>query len=222
MLHEISLPDVLVRIGPVEITGTDVYTVLASLILVGTALAARTHIALRPSRLEAGVSLILEHFEDTVGDMLGRDPRPFTPLVVTLALSIGVANLMGLVPGLRAPTSDLATASALACIVFFAVPFWGIRSRGLVAYLKHYLEPIPFLLPLEILSDFTRTLTLAVRLFGNVMSEALVVSVLLMLAGFLVPVPLMLLGVLTAILQAYIFAILTVVYLSEVTSRDQT
>lgn len=220
MPHEIALPDVLGRIGPFEITGTDVYTVLASLILVGMALAVRAHLALRPTNLEAAAGLLLEHFEETTRDMLNADPRPYTPLVMTLGLFIGVANLMGLVPGLRAPTADLSTAAALACIVFFAVPYFGIRSRGVKGYLKHYLEPTPFLLPIEILSDFTRTLTLTIRLFGNVMSEALVVSVLLLLAGLLVPVPIMLLGVLTAILQAYIFAILTIVYLSSVTAAE--
>lgn len=220
MPHEISLPDVLGHLGPFEITGTDAYTVLASLILIGIALAVRAHLALRPTGLEAAVGLLLEHLEDTTRDMLNADPRPYTPLVVTLGFFIGVANLMGLVPGLRAPTADLSTAAALACIVFFAVPYFGIRSRGVRGYLKHYLEPTPFLLPIEVLSDFTRTLTLTIRLFGNIKSEALVVSVLLVLAGLLVPVPIMLLGVLTAILQAYIFAILTIVYLSGATSAQ--
>jgi F-type H+-transporting ATPase subunit a len=220
MLHEISLPDILFRLGPVDITGTDVYTVLTSLIIVGTALAVRAHLALRPSRLEAAVGLVLEHLEETTRDMLNRDPRQFTPLVVTLGLFIGVANLMGLVPGLRAPTADLSTTAALAIVVFVAVPFWGIRSQGIVGYLKHYLEPTPILLPLEILSDFTRTLTLAVRLFGNIMSEGLIIGVLLVLAGFLVPVPIMLLAVLTAVLQAYIFSVLTIVYLSAATSHE--
>jgi F-type H+-transporting ATPase subunit a len=135
-------------------------------------------------------------------------------LVVTLALFIATANLLGLVPGLHAPTADFSTTAALAVIVFFAVPFYGIRARGLVGYLRHYLEPTPLLLPLEIVTEFSRTLALAVRLFGNVMSEELVIAVLLTIAGLLVPVPLMMLAVLTGMVQAYIFAVLTVVYLS--------
>jgi len=108
----------------------------------------------------------------------------------------------------------LSTTAALAIIVFFAVPFYGLRARGLRGYLGHYLEPAPFLLPIAIVTEFSRTLTLAVRLFGNVMSEELVIGVLLLLAGLLIPVPIMLLAVLTSVIQAYIFAVLTVVYLS--------
>jgi F-type H+-transporting ATPase subunit a len=98
--------------------------------------------------------------------------------------------------------------------VFLAVPFYGIRARGLRGYLRHYLEPTPLLLPLEIITEFSRTLALAVRLFGNMMSEELVIAVLLAIAGLLVPVPIMMLSVLTGVVQAYIFAVLTVVYLS--------
>jgi F-type H+-transporting ATPase subunit a len=129
-------------------------------------------------------------------------------------LFIGTANLLGLVPGLRAPTGDFSTTAALAIIVFLAVPFYGIRARGLRGYLRHYLEPSPLLLPFEVITEFSRTLALAVRLFGNIMSEELVIAVLLSLAGLLVPVPIMMLAVLTSVVQAYIFAVLTVVYLS--------
>jgi F-type H+-transporting ATPase subunit a len=146
-------------------------------------------------------------------DMFGSDPRPYTPLIVTLALFIGVANLLGLVPGLRSPTADFSTTAALALVVFLAVPIFGIRARGLRGYLGHYLEPSPLLLPFEIITEFSRTLALAVRLFGNVLSEELVIAVLLSLTGLLVPVPIMLLAVLTSVVQAYIFAVLTVVYL---------
>jgi F-type H+-transporting ATPase subunit a len=158
--------------------------------------------------------LVVEHFEDLMRDMFGGDPRPYTPMIVTLALYIGAANLLGLVPGLRAPTADFSTTAALAVVVFLAVPFFGIRARGLRGYLRHYLEPSPILLPLEIITEFSRTLALAVRLFGNIMSEELVIAVLLSLAGLLVPVPIMMLAVLTSVVQAYIFAVLTVVYLS--------
>ncbi len=158
--------------------------------------------------------LIVEHFEAIMSDMFGRDPRPFTPLVVTLALFIATANLLGLVPGLKAPTADLATTSALALVVFLAVPLYGIRDRGVRGYLAHYLEPTPLLLPFEVITEFSRTLALAVRLFGNMMSEELVIAVLLSLAGLLVPVPIMMLAVLTGVIQAYIFAVLTVVYLT--------
>jgi F-type H+-transporting ATPase subunit a len=147
-------------------------------------------------------------------DLFAADPRPYVPLVVTLALYIGVSNLLGLVPGMQSPTASFSTCAALAVLVFLAVPFYGIRARGLRGYFSHYLEPSPLLLPLEIITELSRTLALAVRLFGNIVSEELVIAVLLSIAGILVPVPIMMLAVLTGVVQAYIFAVLTVVYLS--------
>ena len=122
---------------------------------------------------------------------------------------------------MHSPTADFSTTAALAVIVFLAVPFYGIRARGFRGYLRHYLEPSPLLLPFEIITEFSRTLALAVRLFGNVMSEELIIAVLLLLAGLLVPVPMMMLAVLTGVVQAYIFAVLTVVYLSAAVRAAQ-
>jgi F-type H+-transporting ATPase subunit a len=205
---------VVLQIGPVEVTSTVVYSLIASLVLIGLALLVRRGLGRRASGWPVAAEYLVEHFEDLMRDMFGRDSRPFTPLVVTLALYIATANLLGLVPGLRSPTADISATAALAVLVFFAVPVYGIRARGVRGYLKHYLEPTPWLLPFEIITELSRTLALAVRLFGNVMSEELVIAVLLSLAGLLVPVPMMLLAVLTSLVQAYIFAVLTVVYLS--------
>jgi F-type H+-transporting ATPase subunit a len=115
---------------------------------------------------------------------------------------------------MHSPTADFSTTAALAVIVFLSVPFYGIRAQGLRGYLRHYLKPTPLMLPLEVIGELSRTVALAVRLFGNVMSEELVIAVLLMIAGLLVPVPIMMLAVLTGLVQAYIFSVLTVVYLS--------
>jgi F-type H+-transporting ATPase subunit a len=212
-MHEGIVPSVLLRLGPVEVTSTVVYSLLASAILVGLALLVRFGAGRFPA-WQTVAEFIVEHLEGIMRDMFARDPVPYTPLVVTLALFIGTSNLLGLVPGLRAPTADFSTTAALAVLVFLAVPFYGIRARGVRGYLKHYLEPTPLMLPLEIIGEFSRTVALAVRLFGNIMSEELVLAVLLSIAGLLLPVPLMMLSVLTGIVQAYIFAVLTVVYLS--------
>ena len=182
--------------------------------MVAFALLVRLGLATSRSGWPVAAEFVVEHLEGIMRDMFDRDPRPYTPLVVTLALFIGTANLLGLVPGMRSPTADFSTTAALAIVVFLAVPFYGIRARGLRGYLRHYLEPTPLLLPLEIITEFSRTLALAVRLFGNMMSEELVIAVLLAIAGLLVPVPIMMLAVLTGVVQAYIFAVLTVVYLS--------
>jgi F-type H+-transporting ATPase subunit a len=207
-------PAVLFRLGPVEVTSTVFYSLVVSAILIGFALLVRVGLSRGPSGWSTIGEFIVEHLEGIMKDMSGRDPRPYTPLVVTLALYIGTANLLGLVPGMRSPTADFSTTAALAVLVFLAVPFYGIRASGLRGYLRHYLEPSPLLLPLEIITQFSRTLALAVRLFGNIMSEELVIAVLLSIAGLLVPVPIMMLAVLTGIVQAYIFSVLTVVYLS--------
>lgn len=207
-------PPSLFHLGPVEVTGTVLYSVIASGVLIVLALLVRHGLGRRPSGWPVAAELLVEHFEDLMHDMFGCNPRPYTPLIVTLALFIGAANLLGLVPGLHSPTADFSTTAALAIVVFCAVPFYGIRARGLRGYLGHYLEPTPLLLPFEIITEFSRTLALAVRLFGNMMSEDLIIAVLLSLAGLLVPVPIMMLAVLTSVVQAYIFAVLTVVYLS--------
>jgi F-type H+-transporting ATPase subunit a len=210
---ETLFPEVLLRWGPVEVTSTVVYSLIVSAVLVGFALLVRVGLGRGISGWQVVAEYIVEHLEGIMRDMSGRDPRAFTPLVATLAIFIATANLLGLLPGMHSPTADFSTTAALAVIVFLAVPFYGIRSRGLRGYLRHYLEPTPLLLPLEIVTEFSRTLALAVRLFGNAVSEELVIAVLLGLAGLLVPIPLMMLAVLTGIVQAYIFAVLAAVYL---------
>jgi F-type H+-transporting ATPase subunit a len=214
MAGERMIPPVVLRLGPVEVTATVVYTLVASAAVVVFALLARWGLRRGPAAWAVAAEFVVEHLEGVMRDMFGRDAWPFVPLVVTLALFVGVANLLGLVPGMKSPTADFSTTAALAVVVFLAVPVYGIREKGLKGYLKHYLEPSPFLLPLEIISELSRTVALAVRLFGNIMSEELVIAVLLAIAGLLVPVPIMMLAVLTAVVQAYIFAVLTAVYLS--------
>lgn len=214
-------PPVLLRVGPVEVTATIVYSWAASAVLIGLALVVRRGLARRSGAWPVAAEFVVEHLEAVLRDMLRRDPAPYVPLVVTLALFIAAANLLGLVPGMASPTADFAATSALAVVVFAAVPFYGIRACGVVGYLKHYLEPNPLLLPLEIITELSRTLALAVRLFGNIASEELVIAVLLGIAGFLVPVPMMMLAVLTSVIQAYIFSVLAVVYLgAAVRSRE--
>lgn len=215
------LPHIVWRIGPIEITATMCDSLILSAILILLAAMIRALISRRLSGWQVVIEFLMEHLEAVMGDMSGADPRPYTPLVLTLAIFIGAANLLGLLPGLRAPTADLSTTAALAVIVFLAVPYYGIRARGVRGYLRHYLRPSPLLLPVEVITEFSRTLALAVRLFGNVMSEELVIVVLLSIAGLLLPVPMMLLAVLTGLVQAYIFSVLTMVYLSAAVRAEK-
>jgi F-type H+-transporting ATPase subunit a len=205
---------VLFKWGPVEVTATVAYSLAVSLLLVLLALAVRLGLGPRPSRLQVVAEAVVEHLEGLMRELFGRDPTPYTAFVVTLTLFIGASNLIGLAPALRAPTADFSTDAALAAVVFLAVPYYGIRTQGLRGYLRHYLEPTPILMPLEVLTELTRTVALAVRLFGNIVSEELILAVLLAIAGLLVPVPIMMLAVLTGVVQAYIFSVLTVLYLA--------
>ena len=212
MIAESFFPEILFRRGPATVSSTVVYSLIVSGVLIGFAVLVRQGLD-RFSGWAVAAEALVEHLEGIMGDMSGGDPEPYTPLIVTLALFIGVANLLGLVPGMHSPTADFSTTAALAVLVFLAVPFYGIRARGVRGYLRHYLEPNPLMLPLEVITELSRTLALAVRLFGNIMSEELVIAVVLMIAGIAAG-PIMLLAVLTGVVQAYIFAVLTMVYVS--------
>ncbi len=136
------------------------------------------------------------------------------PFVATLWIFILLANLTGIVPGLHSPTSDLGVTSSLAVLVFVSVHWFGIRAEGLRAYLKHYVSPSPILLPFHLISEVSRTLALAIRLFGNVMSLELGYALILLVAGFLVPIPLLMLHLVEAVIQAYLFGMLALIYIA--------
>ena len=166
--------------------------------------------------LEIVVIAIHKHIED-VGL---RQPRIYLGFVGTLFLFVALASLFTIIPGYEPPTGSLSTTAALAICVFFAVPIYGIRERGLVRYLRSYLEPTPVMLPFNIIGEFSRTLALAVRLFGNMMSGTMILAILLAVSPFLFPVVLSALGLLTGMVQAYIFSILATVYIAAATSND--
>jgi F-type H+-transporting ATPase subunit a len=166
--------------------------------------------------LEIVVIAIHKHIED-VGL---RQPRIYLGFVGTLFLFVALASLFTIIPGYEPPTGSLSTTAALAICVFFAVPIYGIREHGLVRYLRSYLEPTPVMLPFNIIGEFSRTLALAVRLFGNMMSGTMILAILLAVSPFLFPVVLNALGLLTGMVQAYIFSILATVYIAAATSND--
>jgi len=166
--------------------------------------------------LEIVVIAIHKHIED-VGL---RQPRIYLGFVGTLFLFVALASLFTIIPGYEPPTGSLSTTAALAICVFFAVPIYGIREQGLVRYLRSYLKPTPVMLPFNIIGEFSRTLALAVRLFGNMMSGTMILAILLAVSPFLFPVVLSALGLLTGMVQAYIFSILATVYIAAATSND--
>ena len=149
-----------------------------------------------------------------------------TPFIATLLIYLVLANLLGLIPGLHSPTADLSVTAGLALIVFASVHWFGIRNLGLKRYLQHYLSPNPIMLPFHLMSEISRTLALAIRLFGNIMSLEMAILLVLLVAGFLVPVPLMMLHLVEALIQAYIFGVLALLYIgtsleNKTTQPDQ-
>lgn len=213
MKPEIFADRVLLWLGPFPLTVTMLTSAGTSLVLVllGALLARR--VAREPTtRLAAAGRLVFRFLSDLVEQSAGQSWPLLEAFGGSLFLFIAAATLVGQLPGVAAPTSNLAATSALAVVVFLAVPMAGIRSRGLRGYIAHYLEPNPLLFPLHFVSEISRTLALALRLFGNMMSGHLVVALFVALVGLVVPIPLMALDLLIGLLQAYIFTVLACVY----------
>ena len=209
--------------GPVVLNATLVYTwVVMAVLAVGSWLITR-NLSVEPeiSRWQSALETIVSFIRDEIRDIAQQDATPYLPFVGTLFLFISLSNMLDIVPYFDAPTSSLSTTAALALCVFVAVPAYGISQDGMVAYLKNYIEPTPLMAPFHIISEFSRTLALAVRLFGNVMSGGLIVVILLSVVPLFLPIVLSALGLLIGQIQAYIFAVLAMVYIaSGISARE--
>jgi F-type H+-transporting ATPase subunit a len=150
----------------------------------------------------------------------GGDPTRYLPFIGTLFLFTLFSNVLGVIPGFVSPTGSLSTTVALALCVLVAVPVYGIIDNGVLAYLRRYIRPTPLMAPFNVIGEISRTIALAVRLYGNVMSGAVVAAILLSVAPFFFPVVLQLLGLLTGVIQAYIFAVLAMVYIVSASGRE--
>ena len=207
---------ILFYIGPFGITRTVVTSWGILLLLgVGSWLATRRLVIEQPGLWQTALEGAVQSVQSGIAAVAPERAALLAPFVGTLWLFVAVANLTGLIPGLHAPTGDLSTTAALAIVVFLSVHWFGIRSAGLRAYLQHYLSPNPILLPFHLLGEFSRTLALAVRLFGNIMSLEMAAMLMLLVAGLLIPVPVMMLHVLEALVQAYIFGTLALIYIAS-------
>ena len=150
----------------------------------------------------------------------GGDPARYLPFIGTLFLFTLFSNLLGIVPGFMSPTGSLSTTVALALCVLVAVPVYGIADAGVLAYLRRYIRPTPLMAPFNVIGEISRTIALAVRLYGNVMSGTVVAAILLSIVPFFFPVVLQLLGLLTGVIQAYIFAVLAMVYIVSASGQE--
>lgn len=168
-------------------------------------------------RFQNILEILVEGMRNQIRDISGQEPGQYLPFVGTLFLFIGMSNLLGVVPGFRPPTGSLSTTAALATCVFVAVPLYGIATQGIVGYLRHYIRPTPFMLPFNIVGELSRTLALAVRLYGNMMSGTVIAAILIGFVPLFVPILMQILGLLTGMIQAYIFAVLAMVYIASAT-----
>lgn len=205
--------------GWFKLNATIVYTwvVMAALVAVAIWVRSRLTSKMTIPRLQNLIEVLLETIQKQVGDVSGQTPARYVPFIGTLFLFIAAATLLSVIPGFRAPTASLSTTAALATCVFFAVPFFGIRQLGLGPYVGQYLKPTWLMLPFNIIGELSRTLALAIRLYGNMMSGAVIAAVLLAFVPLFVPVVMQLLGLITGMIQAYIFAVLAMVYIASAT-----
>ena len=204
------------QIGPLAITATVMTSWGLMLLLWLLSVMLTRTLQLEPAGWQAGIEGIIGAINEAIMQILPADQtRQVLPFVATLWIYLVLANLVGLIPGLHSPTGDLSATSALALLVFLSVHWFGIRAHGLRDYLRHYLQPTPLLLPFTLISEITRTVALAVRLFGNIMSLEMAALLILWVAGLLAPVPILMLHIIEALVQAYIFGMLALIYIAS-------
>ena len=205
--------------GFIKLNATIVFTWLIMFILVLGSWLITRNLKVKPqiSRWQNILEIIVDAINQQIREVSQQEPSQYLPFIGTLFLFIVVANMLTIVPGYQPPTGSLSTTAGLALCVFVAVPLFGILNRGLLGYLRNYIQPTPLMLPFNIISEFSRTLALAVRLFGNIMSGTMLVAILLSLVPLFFPILIRLLGLLIGIIQAYIFAILAMVYIASAT-----
>jgi F-type H+-transporting ATPase subunit a len=213
---------VLFYIGPVPISTAIVTTWAIMALLVLGAYALTRGLSLHPTRRQAAVELIVTTLDTQIRETTGADPAPYRGFIGTLFVFILFANWASLVPGVEPPTAKLETDAALAVLVFLSVIWFGVRGTGVLGYLKSFAAPNPVMIPLNMLESVTRVFSMFVRLFGNVMSGVFVIGIVASLAGLLVPIPLMALDLLTGLVQAYIFAVLAMVFIAATVEDGQT
>ncbi len=205
--------EILFHLGPVPVAEAVVTTWVIMALLVAVSWIGLRKASVDASRLQTALEVVIETLTTQVDEIMGKNSAEFVPIIGTLFLYLVCANLSAAIPGSQAPTAHIETPAALAAIVFLSVHYFGIRSRGWRAYVAHYTRPTPLLLPLNILSEITRTFSLMIRLFGNMMSHEFVLAIVAFLAGLIVPIPFLALGILIGLIQAYIFTVLAAVYI---------
>ena len=209
--------------GLFKLNGTIAFTWALMLVLVVGSLLVTRRLStnLKRSRWQNLLEIVVSGIAKQIEDVGLHNPKKYLGFLGTLFLFLGLASICTVIPGYEPPTGSLSTTAALALCVFVAVPLYGIESQGIGRYLKSYAEPTVIMLPFNIISELSRTLALAVRLFGNMMSGAMIIAILLTITPFLFPIVMTALGLLTGMVQAYIFTILAAVYVAAATRKSE-
>lgn len=209
--------------SPLILNATLLFTWITMGLLVGLSGWVTRQLSVRPQLppWQNGLEMVVDGICNQIREITQHDPEPYLSFVGTLFLFIVTCNLLTVIPGYHAPTGSLSTTVALALCVFVAVPIFGIRQQGVGRYFKSYLEPTPIMLPFQIVGEFSRTLALAVRLFGNIMSGNLLAAILLSIVPLFVPIVMQLLGLVFGVIQAYVFSVLALVYIASASSVQQ-
>lgn len=215
---------ILIKAMGLNLSATVVFTWLVMAILLVASVAATYRITQQetPSRWQLFLEVLVGEMESQIAGVSHNEPGRYLSFVGTLFLFIAVSNALAIVPFYTPPTGSLSTTTALALCVLVAVPLYGIADKGLRGYLRNYVQPTVFMLPFNVLGEVSRTVALAIRLYGNVMSGTVIVGVLLAISPFLFPIVLKLLGLLTGMVQAYIFAVLAMVYIASASRLERT
>jgi F-type H+-transporting ATPase subunit a len=210
--------------GPVTLNATILFTWIVMAILAGGSWIVTRKIStgMHMSRGQNLLEVLLSTIKDQIREISQQEKvDKYLPFVGTLFIFIAVSNVLSIIPGFRSPTGSLSTTAALALCVFVAVPLYGIWEQGIKGYLKRYLQPSILMLPFNIIGEFSRTLTLAMRLYGNIMSGSMIVAILVSLVPLFVPLIMQVFGLLIGLIQAYVFSILAMVYIAAATEVSE-
>ncbi len=206
--------NILFMIGPVEVSNTVVTTWVIMLVLGVLSWLFTRRLSQDPGKIQTALEAVVITIEGAISSVAPQQTKQLTVFIGSIWIFLVLSNLSGIIPGVHSPTRDLSATASLAVIVFLSVHWFGIRILGMKAYFHHFLSPSPLLLPFNLISEVTRTIALAVRLFGNMMSLEMTALLILLVAGFLAPIPILVLHLIEALVQAYIFGMLALVYIA--------
>ena len=186
---------------------------------------ASRRIGIFPSRLQSFLEMIIQTFEGLLVDTIGEEGKKYLPMIATVGLFIFFSNLIGLVPGFMSPTSKLNVTAGCALVVFVYYHWQGIKAQGLFKYLKHFIGPIPLLaplmLPIELMSHFSRPVSLSIRLFGNIFAEELLILIIASIIPYFLPLPFMAVAIFTSLIQAFVFVLLSCIYIAGAVAHEE-